>query len=94
MNVGRQIKRYSTKNRVHDSWTPNETYLISSYEQLTLNGLENVLVNQTKSLRIVVDKGTNWSELFRRVKRKVLDRCGCFEKLMNIVPQSQLVSIY
>ena len=63
-------------------------------DALLLNGIEIKRVQKYKSLGVIIDESLTWDELFKAVKSKVCGGLSALKKLENIIPQSQLCSVF
>ena len=59
-----------------------------------LNGTEIKRVPKSKSLGVIIDESLTWDEQFKAVKSKVCGGLSALKKLKNIIPQSQLCSVF
>ena len=48
----------------------------------------------TKFLRLIVDENLSWEEQFNRTKDKINSGIWALKQLKNIIPQSQLCTVY
>ena len=63
-------------------------------EVLTLDGSDIKKVGQAKSLGIIIDGNLIWDDHFRRLKGRTSAGLSALKRLKNILPQSQLCSVY
>ena len=63
-------------------------------QTLRLDGSDIKKVDQTKSLGIINDENLTWDEQDMRVKSKMSAGLSALKRLKNILPQSQLCSVY
>ena len=63
-------------------------------DALLLNGTEIKRVQKSKSLGVIIDESLTWDEQFKAVKSKVCGGLSALKKLKNIIPQSQLCSVF
>ena len=73
---------------------PLKTRSVDLPEVLTLDGSDIKKVGQAKSLGIIIDESLTWDEQYRRVKGKMSAGLSALKRLKNILPQSQLCSVY
>ena len=73
---------------------PLKTRSLDLPEVLTLDGSDIKKVGQAKSLGIIIDESLTWDEQYRRVKGKMSAGLSAPKRLKNILPQSQLCSVY
>ena len=73
---------------------PLKTKNLELPELLKLNNSDIKRVNKTKSLGMIVDEKLNWDEQFKRTTGKMGVGLAALKKIKNIVPQSQLCSVY
>ena len=73
---------------------PLKTKSLDLPEILTLDGSDIKQVSQAKSLGIIIDENLTWDEHFRRVKGRMSAGLSALKRLKNILPQSQLCSVY
>ena len=63
-------------------------------EALLLNGTEIKRVTKCKALGVVIDESLTWDENFKAVKSKICGGLSALKKLKDIIPQSQLCSVF
>ena len=63
-------------------------------ETLELNGSEIKRVEKTKYLGIIIDENLDWDEQFKQIRSKIKTGLMSLKRLKNILPQSQLCSVY
>ena len=63
-------------------------------QTLRLNGSDIKKVDQAKSLGIIIDENLTWDGQYKRVKGKMSAGLSALKRLKNILPQSQLCSVY
>ena len=73
---------------------PHRIKQLEISDALLLNGTEIKRVPKSKSLGIIIDENLTWDEQFKAVKSKVCGGLSALKKLENIVPQSQLCSVF
>ena len=73
---------------------PRRTKQLKISDALLLDGTEIKRVKKSKSLGVTIDENLTWDEQFDVVKSKVCGGLYALKKLKNIVPQSQLCSVY
>ena len=61
---------------------------------LTLDGSDIKKIDQAKSLCIITDENLTWDEQYKSVKAKMSAGLSALKRLKNILPQSQLCSVY
>ena len=73
---------------------PLKTKNLDLPQALTLDGSDIKKVDQVKSLGIIIDENLTWDEQYKRVKGKMSVGLSALKRLKNILPQSQLCSVY
>ena len=73
---------------------PLKTKSLDLPQALTLDGSDIKKVHQVKSLGIIIDENLTWDEQYKRVKGKMSAGLSALKRLKNILPQSQLCSVY
>ena len=73
---------------------PLKTKNLDLPEMLELNNSDIKRVDETKSLRVIVDEKLNWDEKLKRTKGKMSGGLAALKELKNVVPQSQLCNVY
>ena len=73
---------------------PLKTKNLDLPEVLKLNNSDIKRFDMTKSLGVIVDEKLSWDEQFKRTKGKMSGGLTALKKLKNIIPQSQLFSLY
>ena len=63
-------------------------------DALLLNGTEIKRVPKSKSLGVIIDESLTWDEQFKAVKSKVCGGLLALKKLKNIIPHSQVCSVF
>ena len=71
-----------------------KTRKLNLMEVLMLDGSDIKRVDQAKSLGITIDEKPTWNQTLKRVKVKMSADHSDQKRLKNILPQSQLCSMY
>ena len=70
------------------------TNKITDLAKLEMNGTEIKKAHKVKSLGLIVDEKLSWINHCKLLKRKVAAGLSPMKQLKNILPQSQLCSVY
>ena len=73
---------------------PLKTKNLDLPQALTLDGSDIKKVDQVKSPGIIIDQNLTWDEQYKRIKGKMSVGLSALKRLKNILPQSQLCSVY
>ena len=73
---------------------PIKTRNLDLPDVLMLDGKDIIKIDQAKSLCVIIDKRLTWDEHFRLVKGIMSAGLIALKRLKNILPQSQLCSVY
>ena len=90
-------------NRLTLNMTKTEFLLIGSRQRqsgltvsptLTINGVKDKQVTNTKSLGVIIDDTLDWSSHIEILIKKVASGIGAVKRVRHLVPQTTLKSIY
>ena len=73
---------------------PRRTKQLVISEALLLNGTEMKRVTKSKALGVVIDESLTLDEQLKAVKSKICGGLLALKKLKDIIPQSQLCSVF
>ena len=73
---------------------PRRIKQLEILDALLLNGTAIERVPKSKSHGVIIDESLTWDKQFKAVKSKVCGGLSALKKIKNIIPQSQLCSVF